>query len=341
MSPTSCPKPASSCPSSGEGTLDAGAAHVTVLLRETLDWIGPKPGGRYLDGTLGLGGHSLGILRATDGQAEILGLDRDRQALALAGERLAPFAGRVHLDNTSFSGFEAAMDRLNWDALDGAILDLGVSSLQLDNAERGFSFSADGPLDMRMDPGSGFKPARVLVNKARFEELRRIIGEYGEEPLAGRIAKAIVREREQAEIDSTARLAEIVVRAYPPDRRRQARNHPATRTFMALRMAVNRELEELENFLARIPERLVPGARLAVISFHSLEDRMVKQAFRALAKGCICPPRQPLCTCGKKPSMKVLTKKPVIPEQAEMDQNPRSRSAKLRVAERLPLEGRA
>ncbi len=339
MSPTSCPKPASSCPSSGGG--DPGAAHVSVLLQETLDWIGPKPGGRYLDGTLGLGGHSLGILRAADGRAEILGLDRDREALALARERLAPFGGRAHLENTSFSGFEAAMDRLQWDALDGAVLDLGVSSLQLDRPERGFSFSADGPLDMRMDPNSGFKPARVLVNKARFEELRRIIGEYGEEPLAGRIARAIVREREQAEIDSTARLAEIVARAYPPDRRRQARNHPATRTFMALRMAVNRELEELETFLARIPERLKPGARLAIISFHSLEDRMVKLAFRDLAKGCICPPRQPLCTCGRKPSMKVLTRKPVVPGEAEMEKNPRSRSAKLRVAERLPLEGAA
>ncbi|MCM0756664.1 16S rRNA (cytosine(1402)-N(4))-methyltransferase RsmH [Desulfovibrio aminophilus] len=309
------------------------------MLRETVEWLAPRRGGRYLDGTLGLGGHSEGILRAADGEAEVLGLDRDRQAMSLAEERLKPFGGRVHLDNTSFSGFEAALDRLGWDRVDGAVLDLGVSSLQLDTPERGFSFLADGPLDMRMDQGSGFKPARVLVNKAGFEELRRIIGEYGEEPMAGRIARAIVREREREEIDSTARLAEIVSRAYPPDRRRQARNHPATKTFQALRLAVNRELDELGEFLERIPERLAPGARVAVISFHSLEDRMVKLAFRGHEKGCVCPPRQPLCTCGRKPTMKILTKKPVTPEQREMDVNPRSRSAKLRVAERLPLEG--
>ncbi|WP_284710932.1 16S rRNA (cytosine(1402)-N(4))-methyltransferase RsmH [Desulfovibrio aminophilus] len=333
--------PVSSCPSNGAGPAVGGAsgAHVTVLLRETVEWLAPRRGGRYLDGTLGLGGHSEGILRAADGEAEVLGLDRDRQAMSLAEERLKPFGGRVHLDNTSFSGFEAALDRLGWDRVDGAVLDLGVSSLQLDTPERGFSFLADGPLDMRMDQGSGFKPARVLVNKAGFEELRRIIGEYGEEPMAGRIARAIVREREREEIDSTARLAEIVSRAYPPDRRRQARNHPATKTFQALRLAVNRELDELGEFLERIPERLAPGARVAVISFHSLEDRMVKLAFRGHEKGCVCPPRQPLCTCGRKPTMKILTKKPVTPEQREMDVNPRSRSAKLRVAERLPLEG--
>ncbi len=341
MSPTSCPMPASFCPSNGAEPCNGGAsgAHVTVLLRETVQWLAPRPGGRYLDGTLGLGGHSEGILRAAGGEAEILGLDRDRQAMDMAAKRLEPFGGRVHLENTSFSGFEAALDRLGWDRVDGAVLDLGVSSLQLDTPERGFSFIADGPLDMRMDQGSGFKPARVLVNKAGFEELRRIIGEYGEEPMAGRIARAIVREREQEEIVSTARLAEIVSRAYPPDRRRQARNHPATKTFMALRLVVNRELDELSEFLERIPERLMPGARVAVIAFHSLEDRIVKQAFRRQEKGCVCPPRQPLCTCGRKPTMKILTKKPQVPGQGEMDANPRSRSAKLRVAERLPLEG--
>lgn len=314
---------------------DAAAVHASVLLPEVVEWLAPRPGGRYLDGTLGLGGHSLGLMRAADGKAEILGLDRDAAALEMARGRLADAGGTFHLENTSFSGFEAALDRLGWDEVDGAVLDLGVSSLQLDSAERGFSFLADGPLDMRMDPGGGFKPARVLVNKARFEELRRIIGELGEEPLAGRIAKAIVREREREEIVNTARLAEIVALAYPPDRRRQARNHPATRTFMALRMAVNRELEELSEFLERIPARLKTGARLAVISFHSLEDRLVKRAFRRLAQGCQCPPRQPVCTCGLVPQLKILTKKPLVPTQAEMDANPRSRSAKLRVAEKI------
>lgn len=316
---------------------DAAAVHASVLLPEVVEWLGPRPGGRYLDGTLGLGGHSLGLMRAAENKAEVLGLDRDTAALELARGRLAAAGGTFHLENASFSGFEAALDRLGWDAVDGAVLDLGVSSLQLDSAERGFSFLADGPLDMRMDPGGGFKPARVLVNKARFEELRRIIGELGEEPLAGRIARAIVREREREEIVSTARLAEIVALAYPPDRRRQARNHPATRTFMALRMAVNRELEELSEFLERIPARLKPGARLAIIAFHSLEDRLVKQAFRRLAQGCQCPPRQPVCTCGLVPQLKILTKKPATPSQAEMDANPRSRSAKLRVAEKLEV----
>ncbi len=310
--------------------------HVPVMLEEIVGYLSPRPGGRYLDGTLGLAGHSLGLLRASGGKAELLCLDRDEQALALARERLKEFPGQATSFHTPFSGFEDALAEAGWDQLDGAVLDLGVSSLQLDEAERGFSFNADGPLDMRMDATSGMDSARVLVNREHYEELRRIIRDLGDEPLGGKIARAIIRAREQAEITTTSRLAEIVSRAYPPDRRRQARNHPATRTFMALRMAVNHEVEELKTFLERIVRHLKPGARVAIISFHSAEDREVKESFRYWAKGCRCPLEQAYCTCDRTPVLKVLTKKPQLPTQLEIDRNPRSRSAKLRVAEKLP-----
>ena len=309
--------------------------HIPVMLEEVVEYLGPRPGGRYLDGTLGLAGHSLGLLRASGGRAELVCLDRDEQALALARERLKEFPGQAKTFRLAFSEFETALDQAGWDKLDGAVLDLGVSSLQLDEAGRGFSFMADGPLDMRMDPGGGMPPARTLVNKAHYEELRSIIRDLGDEPLGGKIARAIVRIREQEEIRTTARLAEIVAKAYPPDRRREARNHPATRTFMALRMAVNNEIGEVREFLERIVRRLNPGARLAIISFHSAEDREVKGAFRHWALGCRCPIEQQICTCDRTPLARVLTKKPQLPTQLEMDRNPRSRSAKLRVAERL------
>jgi len=316
--------------------------HIPVMLDEVVGYLAPKPGGRYLDGTLGLAGHSLGLLRASGGQAELVCLDRDEKALALARERLQEFPGRAHTFHTPFSGFEAALEEAGWDSIDGAVLDLGVSSLQLDEAERGFSFMADGPLDMRMDSTSGMDSAKVLVNREHFEELKRIIRDLGGEPLGGKIARAIVRAREQAEITTTSRLAEIVSRAYPPDRRREARNHPATRTFMALRMAVNQEIEELDTFLERIVHYLKPGARVAIISFHSAEDREVKESFRYWAKGCRCPLEQAFCTCDRVPVLRILTKKPQLPTQAEIDRNPRSRSAKLRVAERLaPPAGEA
>jgi len=314
--------------------------HVPVMLDEIVDYLAPKPGGRYLDGTLGLAGHSLGLLRAAGGEAELVCLDRDEQALALARQRLKEFPGKAHSFYLPFSAFESALDELGWDQIDGAVLDLGVSSLQLDEAERGFSFMADGPLDMRMDATSGMDSAKVLVNREHYEELRRIIRDLGDEPLGGKIARAIIRAREQAEITTTSRLAEIVSRAYPPDRRRQARNHPATRTFMALRMAVNQEVEELQMFLERIVKYLKPGGRVAIISFHSAEDREVKESFRYWAKGCRCPLEQAICTCDRIPVLRILTKKPQLPTQLEIDRNPRSRSAKLRVAERLsPAQG--
>ena len=315
--------------------------HVPVMLDEVVGYLSPKPGGRYLDGTLGLAGHSLGLLRASGGEANLVCLDRDEEALALARKRLEEFPGRAQTFYSPFSEFESALAEAGWDSIDGAVLDLGVSSLQLDEAGRGFSFMADGPLDMRMDATSGMDSAHTLVNCEHFEELKRIIRDLGGEPLGGKIARAIVRAREQAEITTTSRLAEIVSRAYPPDRRREARNHPATRTFMALRMAVNQEIEELKTFLERIVRYLKPGARVAIISFHSAEDREVKESFRYWAKGCRCPLEQAFCTCDRIPLLRILTKKPQLPTQLEMDRNPRSRSAKLRVAERLAPAGEA
>jgi len=318
--------------------------HVPVMLEEVVDYLRPRAGGRYLDGTLGLAGHSLGLLRASGGGAELVCLDRDEEALSLARERLKEFPGRAHTFHLAFSAFETALEELGWDGpggLDGAVLDLGGSSLQRDEARRGFSFMADGPLDMRMDASGGLPPARVLVNREHFEELKRIIRDLGDEPLGGKIARAIVRAREQEEIATTSRLAEIVAKAYPPDRRREARNHPATRTFMALRMAVNQEIEELRMFLSSIVQHLKPGARLAVISFHSAEDREVKESFKFFARGCRCPMTQQICTCDRTPLVRVLTKKPQPPTEAEVARNPRSRSAKLRVAERLGPDGAA
>ncbi len=291
-----------------------------------------------MDGTLGMGGHSLALMKTAGEKAELLGLDRDEKALALARKRLVDFKDRVHLFHAPFSRFEEALDELGWETVDGAVLDLGVSSMQLDEADRGFSFIHDGPLDMRMDPGSG-SSAQDLVNTLKHGDLARIIRVYGEDPLAGKIASAILKARDKEAITRTLQLAEIVRLAYPPKMRHTARNHPATRTFQGLRIAVNRETEELEYYLKTIVGRLRPGARLAIISFHSLEDRAVKHSFRDAAKGCKCPPHQIHCTCGGVPEMKILTKKPLAASDAERKENPRARSAKLRVAERLGPNG--
>ncbi len=316
-----------------------GTAHVPVLLRETLEFLRVRPGGRFLDGTLGAGGHTRAILEAGDGQTQVLGLDRDQTALALAAKNLGPLAERAILRHLPFSQFDTALAEAGWDFLDGALVDLGVSSMQLDTPERGFSFIAEGPLDMRMDQnggsGGGEAPARTLVNKASPDRLREIIRDLGQDPMAGRIARAIEKARTDKDIETTAELAAIVERAYPAKWRRESRNHPATRTFQALRMAVNSELSELETFLDTIGAHLAPGGRLVVISFHSLEDGMVKHFLRKAATGCVCPPRQPMCTCEHKPVYTVLTKRPVMADEAEQAQNPRSRSAKLRAAERL------
>ena len=315
--------------------MDAYSEHIPVMIDEVMHWLEPKPGGYYMDATLGLGGHAARLMELTGGQAHLLGLDRDMQALQKAGERLARYGENVHLAHTSFQNFSGALRELGWDLLDGVVADLGVSSLQLDSPERGFSFLHDGPLDMRMDPGSGGEPASNIVNGASFERLRQLLWDYGEEPMAGRIARAIVEIREKAPIETTLELARIVAAAYPAKRRALARNHPATKTFQALRLEVNQELKEVENFLARIVDYLRPGARICVISFHSLEDRIVKRAFRTENTGCLCPREYPVCTCGHEKRLRLPFRKPLLPGQEEMRVNSRSRSAKLRVAERI------
>lgn len=295
----------------------------------------PRSGGRYLDGTVGLGGHAAALLERTGGEAFVCGLDRDAQALDLARERLASFGDHVQLFHMRYSDFRIALDDLQWDVVDGVLLDLGISSLQLDSPERGFSFLADGPLDMRMNKESTEVPVNRLVNRAGFEELKSIIERYGEDPQAGRIARTIVEARVRKPIETTRELAALVERAYPAAWRAKARNHPATRTFQALRMAVNDEIGELERFLDAILERLAPGGRLAVISFHSLEDRVVKQKMKTWAQGCLCPKSLPVCVCNHQPEVRLLTAKPLCPSPEEVACNSRASSAKLRVVEKL------
>lgn len=311
------------------------AGHVSVLLDEMMRWLRPRPGGRYLDATLGLGGHTAKILEMTGGAAQVLGLDRDARALDLARARLAPYGDAVTYAHVSFRHFEDELRDVGWETLDGILADLGVSSMQVDSPERGFSFVHDGPLDMRMDPDSGAESAANVVNTASYARLRQIIWEYGEEPMSGRIARAIVDARAQKPIETTLELAGIVTSAYPAKRRALARNHPATKTFQALRIEVNRELQEIEYFLERAVHRLKPGARIAVISFHSLEDRIVKHLFRRESKDCLCPREYAVCCCDHKKTVTVLTRKPILPTEEEMRSNSRSRSAKLRVAERV------
>lgn len=321
---------------------DPGAVHVSVLLSECVDFLAPKAGGLYLDCTLGLGGHAEALLqraaadgRSKAGSCKVIGLDRDPGALALARARLAVWGDSFQGVESCFSGLDAALDALGYagPCLDGILADLGVSSLQIDSAERGFSFLHDGPLDMRM--GRQEKSAGYLINHLSVAELTKLIGDLGEDPQAGRIARAIDEARTRKPIETTLELAEIVNKAYPAKWRNTARNHPATRTFQALRMLVNEELSELREFLGAALRRLNPGGRMAVISFHSLEDRMVKHFMREEARACICPPFLPVCQCSKKAALKVLTSKPVIPSAEEIQRNSRASSAKLRAAEKI------
>lgn len=308
--------------------------HVPVLPLETLAALAPRAGGRYLDGTLGMGGHASAVL-ASAPDIELCGLDRDEDALELAKQRLAPFDERTHLFHCRYSDFADALGQLGWSKVDGALLDIGVSSLQLDEAGRGFSFYGDGPLDMRMDQSSGQPSAWHWVNRESFDKLKDCIATLGEEPQAGRIARAIVDARQKDAIDTTAQLATLVEKAYPAAWRAKARRHPATRTFQALRMAVNDELGELQRFLDQILAYLPVGGRLAVITFHSLEDRMVKQAMRHWAEGCRCARHIPRCVCGHQPEVRILHKKPVQAGSDELAVNPRASSAKLRAVEKI------
>ncbi len=305
--------------------------HEPVLVKEVIKWLDLKTGGYYLDGTIGLAGHSLALLQ--EANINILGLDKDVDSLKVAKDRLgkAGYLNQVKLRNLSFRYFASVLDELGWQGLDGVLLDLGMSSCQLDNPERGFSFLHNGPLDMRMDQESQLT-AKDIVNSYPKEELKKIIRELGQEPLAGRIVARIIEKGQKHPITRTTELADIVRLAYPRKMRYKARNHPATRTFQALRIAVNSELEDLRIFLQEIPDYMKNGARIVIISFHSLEDRIVKQRFQNknvfLDSGLIKN------TIHRK-KIKALTKKPLLPTKEERDRNPRSRSAKLRVAEVL------
>jgi 16S rRNA (cytosine1402-N4)-methyltransferase len=281
-----------------------------------------------VDGTVGAGGHAWGILQGSSPDGQLLGMDLDPLALEMAGKKLAEFSGRWHLVRASYVTLLEQLARLKWSQVDGVLLDLGLSSMQLDNEQRGFSFQADAPLDMRFDP-SGPTTAADLVNRLGEDELADLIFRYGEERRSHQVARAIVAARP---ISSTAQLARVVARVTSGGK---SGIHPATRTFQALRIAVNGELEAIEEVLPQTIQSLRPGGRLAVISFHSLEDRLVKQFMRRESTECICPPRQPVCTCGHVATIREITPKPVRPQDEEVHSNPRSRSARLRVAERI------
>jgi len=306
---------------------------VPVLPGEVLTYLSPKPAGIYLDGTVGGGGHARLILEASSPDGRLIGLDRDPAALAAAERSLAGFESRVVLQQGSFADLASHLRALGIDKVDGVLLDIGVSSHQLDNPSRGFSFREDGPLDMRMDPGAGQTAADVLA-EADVEMLKRIFRDYGEERWAGRIARAVVRVRDEQPLNSTLQLADLVCQVVPGGRIPQ-RIHPATRVFQALRIHVNRELDSLRSGLEAALQVLKPGGRLVVICFHSLEDRIVKHRFRDAAVDCICPPRLAVCSCDQQATVKVLTRRSVRAAESETKSNPRARSAILRAAERL------
>ncbi|HEX7974881.1 MAG TPA: 16S rRNA (cytosine(1402)-N(4))-methyltransferase RsmH [Anaerolineales bacterium] len=307
--------------------------HHPVLYHEIIHALQPRRGGFYVDGTLGAGGHAWGILQASAPDGQLLGLDLDPQALELAGKRLIPFGSRAKIVQASYTTLGEQLARVGWQGVDGVLLDLGLSSMQLDTPERGFSFQFDAPLDMRFDPENPLRAAD-LVNDLSESELADLLFRYGDEPRARQVAQAIVRARP---VNTTGQLAEIVLRAASAGRKssRGSHVHPATRTFQALRIAVNGELEAVEAVLPQAVAALNPGGRLAVISFHSLEDRLVKQYFRRESRDCLCPPRQPVCTCGHTASLTEITRHPIRPAESEVAQNPRSRSSRLRIAEKL------
>ena len=310
----------------------SGFHHVSVLLQECLDGLNIKPDGIYVDGTLGGAGHSSKIAeRLTTGR--LIGIDRDPIALKAAGERLQPFQDNVTLVHSNFCEIAQVLQDLDVSGVDGILLDLGVSSPQLDDAARGFSYMLDAPLDMRMNSEDTLD-AYAVVNTWPQEELRRILYTYGEERYAPQIAAAICRRREEKPIETTLQLVDVIRSAMPPAALRE-KQHPAKRSFQAIRIAVNDELGSVEKVMRDAFSVLNPGGRLAVITFHSLEDRIVKMAMAEAAKGCTCPPSFPVCVCGKKPLVKLISRKPIVASNKELEENPRSRSAKLRVCEKL------
>ena len=308
------------------------AKHVSVLLNECIDNLNIKPGGVYLDGTLGLGGHSYQIAsRLTTGR--LICIDRDETAIERAGKRLAPFGDRVTLVHGNFSDAAQIIDSLGIPGVDGMLFDLGVSSPQLDEIQRGFSYMGDAPLDMRMDAGDSLT-AYEVVNTWPEERLNRILWDYGEERYARRISRAILEHRSKKPIATTLELVDIIKGAMPAAALRE-KQHPAKRSFQAIRIAVNDELGAISQMMETAPDKLNKGGRLCVISFHSLEDRIVKAGIAARENGCTCPREAPICTCGFVQTLKSVSRKPILPSAEELEQNPRSRSAKLRVAERV------
>ena len=308
-------------------------SHRSVLLDECIESLDIKPDGIYVDGTAGGGGHSLEIAKKLTAGGRLIAIDRDDAAIAAATERLSDYLDRVTFVRNNFSSAAEVCRELGIEKIDGILLDLGVSSYQLDTAERGFTHNTDAPLDMRMDR-RGELDAYTVVNTYTAEELKRVIWEYGEERFAPKIAQAIVRRREQKPIESTGELVDIIKSAIPAAAR-EGGHHPAKRTFQAIRIEVNGELDAIEPAIRRAKDIMAPGGRIVIITFHSLEDRIVKQTYADMASGCTCPRNLPICVCGKKPEVKVITKKPILPSALELEENPRSRSAKLRVCEKI------
>lgn len=306
--------------------------HVSVLLKETIDGLKIRQNGIYVDGTLGGGGHSLAIAEQL-GEGLLLGFDQDIHAIDAAKERLKTYSDKVRIVHCNFEHIARRLEEFGIDRIDGLVLDLGVSSAQLDMGERGFSYRQDAPLDMRMDSRQEFS-AYELVNTYSEEELRRVIADYGEENWAAKIAKVIVERRREKPIETTLQLVEII-RAAVPKKFRDETIHPAKRAFQAIRIEVNRELEILEETIRSVFAKLSSKGRICVITFHSLEDRIIKNVYRELSSGCTCPKEFPVCVCGKKPLAKVITKKPIVASREELESNPRARSAKLRILEKL------
>ena len=309
-------------------------SHKSVLLNETIEGLNVRKGKIYLDGTLGGAGHSYEILKKLDGTGLLIGIDQDEEALKAAREKLSDFKN-VEFFNLNYIDFEKALDELGIEKIDGVLLDIGVSSYQFDNPERGFSYRFDAPLDMRMDKSLEIS-AKDIVNTYSEDEITEIIKEYGEEKWASRISKFIVQERKNKKIETTFELVEIIKNAIPAGARRNG-PHPAKRTFQALRIEVNKELDVLKNSIDKFVHRLNPGGRIAIITFHSLEDRIVKNSFKYLEKDCICSPTSPICTCNKKREIKIITRKPITASEEELKENNRSHSAKLRIAEKLEV----
>ena len=308
-------------------------SHRSVLLGECMDGLSIRPNGIYIDGTAGGAGHSSEIAKRLGESGRLIALDQDATAVAVATERLSVFGERAKVVKSNFCDLASVCDQLGIEKIDGLLLDLGVSSYQLDTAERGFSYQADAPLDMRMDVSRPLT-AKTVVNEYSEEAIRRILFEYGEERFSSRIASNIIRARERAPIETTGELVEIIKRSIPASSK-DGGHHPAKRSFQALRIEVNAELDVIAPAIKSAVRLLSKGGRIAIITFHSLEDRIVKQCFADLASGCTCPKDFPVCVCGKKPLVKVITKKPILPSAEELEENPRSRSAKLRVAEKL------